>query len=90
MTWTQAELDSLRKAYASGTLRVSYDGKTVEYGSEADLIVTIRRGPSSGWRENMACLCTGANTGVCTGARGGADGSGSYSRWSGAAAAVQS
>ena len=42
MTWTQAELDGLRKAYASGTLRVSYDGKTVEYGSEADLIRRIR------------------------------------------------
>ena len=26
MTWSQAELDALRKAYASGTLRVSYDG----------------------------------------------------------------
>ncbi len=42
MTWTQAELDGLRKAYASGTLRVSYDGKTVEYGSESDLIRRIR------------------------------------------------
>jgi hypothetical protein len=37
MAWTQSELDALRRAYASGTLRVSYDGKTVEYGSEADL-----------------------------------------------------
>jgi hypothetical protein len=37
MSWTQAELEALRRAYASGTLRVSYDGKTVEYGSEADL-----------------------------------------------------
>lgn len=37
MSWTQSELDALRRAYASGTLRVSYDGKTVEYGSEADL-----------------------------------------------------
>ena len=26
----------------SGTLRVSYEGKTVEYGSEADLIRRIR------------------------------------------------
>ncbi len=42
MTWTQGELDGLRKAYASGTLRVSYDGKTVEYASEADLIRRIR------------------------------------------------
>jgi len=37
MSWTQAELDALRRAYARGTLRVAYDGKTVEYGSEADL-----------------------------------------------------
>jgi hypothetical protein len=37
VSWTQSELDALRRAYASGTLRVSYDGKTVEYGSEADL-----------------------------------------------------
>ncbi len=42
MTWTQSELDALKSAYASGTLRVSYDGKTVEYGSEADLIRRIR------------------------------------------------
>ena len=37
MSWTQAELDALRRAYARGTLRVTYDGKTVDYGSEADL-----------------------------------------------------
>ena len=42
MTWTQSELDALKKAYVSGTLRVSYDGRTVEYGSEADLIRRIR------------------------------------------------
>jgi hypothetical protein len=42
MTWSQAELDALRKAYASGTLRVSYDGRSVEYGSEADLLRRIR------------------------------------------------
>ncbi len=41
MTWSQAELDALRRAY-SGTLRVSYDGRSVEYGSEADLIRRIR------------------------------------------------
>ena len=27
---------------ASGTLRVSYDGKSVEYGSAADLLARIR------------------------------------------------
>jgi hypothetical protein len=40
--WTEAELAALRRAYASGTLRVSYDGKTVEYGSAADLLARIR------------------------------------------------
>jgi hypothetical protein len=42
MAWTQIELDALRRAYASGTLRVTYDGKTVEYGSVADLLSRIR------------------------------------------------
>ena len=42
MSWSQVELDALRKAYASGTLRVSYDGRSVEYGSEADLLRRIR------------------------------------------------
>jgi hypothetical protein len=42
MAWSQAELDALRKAYACGTLRVSYDGRTVEDGSEADLLRRIR------------------------------------------------
>jgi hypothetical protein len=42
MTWTQSELDALKSAYASGTLRVSYDGRSVEYGSEADLMRRIR------------------------------------------------
>ena len=42
MSWTQSELDALKRAYASGTLRVSYDGKTVEYGAAADLLSRIR------------------------------------------------
>ena len=42
MPWTQTELDALKRAYASGTLRVSYDGKTVEYGSADDLLKRIR------------------------------------------------
>ena len=42
MSWTTTELDALRRAYASGTLRVSYEGKTVEYGSAADLLSRIR------------------------------------------------
>jgi hypothetical protein len=42
MSWTEAELAALRRAYASGTLRVSYDGKSVEYGSATDLLARIR------------------------------------------------
>ena len=33
----QAELDALKVAYRSGTRRVSYEGKTVEYDDEAGL-----------------------------------------------------
>ena len=40
--WTETELAALKRAYASGTLRVSYDGKTVEYGSADDLLGRIR------------------------------------------------
>ena len=42
MSWTQAELDALKSAYASGTLRVSYEGKTVEYAGAIDLLSRIR------------------------------------------------
>ena len=42
MAWTEIELAALRRAYASGTLRVSYEGKTVEYGSAEDLLRRIR------------------------------------------------
>jgi hypothetical protein len=40
--WTDNELVALRRAYASGTLRVSYDGRTVEFGSADDLLKRIR------------------------------------------------
>ena len=40
--WTETELLALRRAYASGTLRVSYDGRSVEYGSAEDLLRRIR------------------------------------------------
>ncbi len=40
--WTEAELAALRRAYASGTLSVSYDGKSVSYGNAADLLARIR------------------------------------------------
>ena len=36
--WTETELSALRRAYASGTTRVSYDGKSVDYGSAEDLL----------------------------------------------------
>ncbi len=42
MSWTAPELAALRKAYASGTLRVSFEGRSVEYGSAADLLSRIR------------------------------------------------
>ncbi|MTH62102.1 phage head-tail joining protein [Paracoccus litorisediminis] len=42
MAWTQAELDALKSAYATGTTRVSYEGRTVEYDSGAALLERIR------------------------------------------------
>lgn len=40
--WSAAELGALKRAYASGTLRVTYDGKTVEYDSAEGLMKRIR------------------------------------------------
>ena len=42
MAWTQAELDALKRAYAAGTLRVTSDDRTVEYGNAADLLSRVR------------------------------------------------
>ena len=42
MVWSQSELDALRAAFAAGTLRVTYDGRTVEYGDGGDLLKRIR------------------------------------------------
>ena len=42
VTLDEAELAALQRAFASGTLRVSYDGRTVEYGSADDLLKRIR------------------------------------------------
>ena len=42
MSWTETELAALRKAYASGTLRVTFEGRSVEYGSASDLLSRIR------------------------------------------------
>lgn len=38
MAFTQAQLDALDAAIASGTRSVSYDGKRVEYGSLAEML----------------------------------------------------
>ena len=40
--YTEAQRDALREAIASGVLRVSYDGRTVEYRSLADLRAALR------------------------------------------------
>ncbi|MFH1157613.1 MAG: hypothetical protein V1721_01820 [Pseudomonadota bacterium] len=37
MTYTTAHRDALKQAIASGVLRLSYDGKTVEYRSMTEL-----------------------------------------------------
>jgi hypothetical protein len=42
MQWSQDELTALRRAYASGTTRVSYDGKSIDYGTASDLLRRIR------------------------------------------------
>ena len=42
MGFTQPELDALKEAYAAGALRIVHEGKTVEYGNEADLLRRIR------------------------------------------------
>ncbi len=42
MSWTESELEALRRAYARGQTRVAYDGRIVEYGSAADLLSRIR------------------------------------------------
>jgi len=40
--YTDAELSALRRAYASGTLRVEYEGRSVTYDSAAGLLSRIR------------------------------------------------
>lgn len=39
--FTEAELVALRKAYATGIQRVTYEGRTVEYGSASDILSRI-------------------------------------------------
>lgn len=40
--FSDAELSALRRAYASGSLRVEYEGKSVTYDDEAGLLRRIR------------------------------------------------
>lgn len=42
MSWTDNELAALKRVFAAGTLRVSYEDKTVEYGNAEDLLRRIR------------------------------------------------
>lgn len=43
MPWTQADLDALKEAYATGTLRVRLpDGREVTYPTGDDLLRRIR------------------------------------------------
>lgn len=35
--YTQAQLDAIRRAYASGVTRVTHDGMTTEYRSREDM-----------------------------------------------------
>ena len=37
MPWTQTELDALKRAFAGGTLRVTYDGKTYALVVDGDV-----------------------------------------------------
>lgn len=41
MSYTQAHLDDLRAAYASGATEVSYEGKTLKYRSLKELAQAI-------------------------------------------------
>lgn len=44
--YTQDMLDAVKRAYASGTLRLTYEGKTLEYRSLAEMekiINTVQR-----------------------------------------------
>lgn len=42
MAWTQSQLDALKSAYAEGALTISENGRTVTFGSAADLLARIR------------------------------------------------
>lgn len=52
MTYTTEQRDALRQAIASGVLRLSYDGKQVEYRSMAELKAALNEVEQSLAREN--------------------------------------
>lgn len=52
MTYTTSQRDALRQAIASGVLRLSYDGKTVEYRSLVDLKAALAEVEQSLARDN--------------------------------------
>ena len=43
MAWTQADLDGLKKAYASGVQQVKHGDNTVTYASMSDMADAIAR-----------------------------------------------
>lgn len=42
MSWNQAELDALRRAYAQGALEVEFNGRRVRYENGENLMNRIR------------------------------------------------
>ncbi|BBK30297.1 hypothetical protein EDC65_2257 [Stella humosa] len=43
MAWTQAQLDELKAAYASGVMRIRHEDRWVEYRSGAEMERAIAR-----------------------------------------------
>jgi hypothetical protein len=41
MPYTQTQLDALKAAYAMGVTRVSFEGKSLDFASSADLLKAI-------------------------------------------------
>ncbi|MDD3028831.1 MAG: hypothetical protein PHS57_00915 [Alphaproteobacteria bacterium] len=52
MSYTISQRDALRQAIASGVLRLSYEGKTVEYRSMSDLRAALNEVEQSLGRES--------------------------------------
>lgn len=52
MSYTLAQRDALRSAIASGVLRLSYDGRNVEYRSMAELKAALNEVEAALARDN--------------------------------------